>query len=661
MSRATVTPLTQDKRVQCSLPLRDADLGLPNANWTKGLQAMSDWIWSANLNPVPFPNNLARYFLQVPGIFEQQLNYSTTLIFDLPSFRNGIQVSGFVDRVTRELVISYIAQVRHCWYSMTHHAILGRLTANQAGMSEEDFAKKWSLLTEFRNNFCVYNDVQRAALTFAERFATNPKLYSDQEFAELKTAFAADFKRRHESESFWTRKLLAARCARGTALAEGLNGPELDSAVAAAVRAVPSTPTQKDVDAFVNAAVVELAFLCLQFVALTCVFTGLNLPDESFLPGVMMETLPDQVIAQLNELNGLAGEGLPVLVPPELSVNETAIEKGWLKVEPAALTGGKHCRVPLQGYEPGFGYVDRDRGVTVGGVQVGVYGWGFGWHFPGSLVYTLMHHPELARFEPPYSLPLLFNEDEWRNGTQTAGFVSRFLKEVVIQKVYKTNRSRYGIEHHTMFLYNAVKDEYGVGRFAAFSPGDPAQDTALKKALAHAEAIALFVHDPKLASAGTFGPVETAAMEWTKALMTQPHGAHYLEDELRQALEVQNRREISTGERRLDTAPGIGEKAACNRLLDHQIAELAMMIGHMDGLGRVLTILKLEAELPVQQAKGFFQDRPGLHDVLRALVSDRARTLNELFVNPEIAARSKSMTGPTAPIDAAVAARTGEF
>ena len=54
---------------------------------------MSDWIWSGNLNPVPFPNNLARYFLQIPGIFEQQLYFSTTLIFDEPSFRNGIQVS----------------------------------------------------------------------------------------------------------------------------------------------------------------------------------------------------------------------------------------------------------------------------------------------------------------------------------------------------------------------------------------------------------------------------------------------------------------------------------------------------------------------------------------------------------------------------------------
>src|SRR5579862_319028 len=102
-----------------SVRLTEADVRLDNFNWTKGLQAASDWIWSGNLNPQAFPNNLARYFLQIPGVFEQQLNYSTTLIFDEPSYRNGVQVSGFLPRVTRELVISLIAQLRRCRYSLT--------------------------------------------------------------------------------------------------------------------------------------------------------------------------------------------------------------------------------------------------------------------------------------------------------------------------------------------------------------------------------------------------------------------------------------------------------------------------------------------------------------------------------------------------------------
>jgi len=68
-------------RPPCSVPMNDADARLDNFNWTKGLQSEADWIWSGNLNSVAFPNNLARFFLHIPGVFEQQLNYSTTLIF----------------------------------------------------------------------------------------------------------------------------------------------------------------------------------------------------------------------------------------------------------------------------------------------------------------------------------------------------------------------------------------------------------------------------------------------------------------------------------------------------------------------------------------------------------------------------------------------------
>ena len=83
MVTPSVTPLGQQDRQPCSLPLADADLGLGNANWTKGLQAMSDWIWSANLNPVAFPNNLARYFLQIPA------QASTILPLVIDTFSNS--------------------------------------------------------------------------------------------------------------------------------------------------------------------------------------------------------------------------------------------------------------------------------------------------------------------------------------------------------------------------------------------------------------------------------------------------------------------------------------------------------------------------------------------------------------------------------------------
>ena len=195
----------------------------------------------------------------------------------------------------------------------------------------------------------------------------------------------------------------------------------------------------------------------------------------------MQSLLPDAVVQRLNGVR--YGGRKPAkhrlhleIIPPIKSIWD-----GDLVVEPARLKG---TRVPLRPYELNM-QNDLDKGLTVGGAQVGVYGWSFGFHFPGSLVYCLTLHPELARYEAPYSLPLLFNEDEWRNGTQTGGFVSRLLKELVYQKVYKTTRSRYGLEHHTMFLHNAYLDLYGVNR----PPKPKVSDELTPKHLPHGNAL----------------------------------------------------------------------------------------------------------------------------------------------------------------------------
>ncbi|MEN6334885.1 MAG: hypothetical protein ABFE01_11535, partial [Phycisphaerales bacterium] len=183
----------------CSIPLPDADLGLDNCNWTKGLQSMADWIWAGNMIPSPFPNNLARYLVQVPGIFEQQLNYSTALIFDEPSYRNGVQVSGFLDRVAKELVINLIAQRRRVPYTRTHHATLSLLTARKHGLSDEAFAAKYCALLD-RGRPGVFTRVERAMLDFAEAFATNPKAYTEGQFQELKEALRERNEARYADE-----------------------------------------------------------------------------------------------------------------------------------------------------------------------------------------------------------------------------------------------------------------------------------------------------------------------------------------------------------------------------------------------------------------------------------------------------------------------------
>ena len=143
----------------------------------------------------------------------------------------------------------------------------------------------------------------------------------------------------------------------------------------------------------VDAQVVELAFLCLQFVALSDVFTSLNIPDEPFLADVMQSLLPDPVISKINDLNKLGSQGIPPLVPPVVCPPLAEILDDKVVVDPAPLKG---ARIPLRSYEINMNN-DRDKGLTVGGVQVGVYGWSFGLHFPGSLPYALMLHPELSR------------------------------------------------------------------------------------------------------------------------------------------------------------------------------------------------------------------------------------------------------------------------
>ena len=681
---STVIPLSQDGRVPCSLPLADADLSLGNANWSKGLQAMSDWIWSGNLNPAAFPNNLARYFLQIPAIFEQQLNFSATLIFDEPSFRNGIQVSGFVNRVSRELVISFIAQRRHCWYSMTHHAVLGYFTAKKHGLTDDEYAAKWSNLDQFRQHREVYSDVELKVLEFAEAFSGNPKSYTNEQYDGLRAALKQDNESRFPDEARWMEQLHASRAAYALAIAQGKSPGQADQAAAQASAGFSSKLDGPPNEQKVDAQVVELAFLCMQFIALTDVFTGLNIPDESFLADVMQGLLPDAVVAQINDLIGLGGNELAPLVPPPVTPPIAEIIAGKVTVEPAPLKGS---RIPLRPYETNT-QNDRDKGLTVGGVQVGVYGWSFGAHFPGSLVYALMLHPELGRFEAPYSLPLLFNEDEWRNGTQTGGFVSRRLKELVYQKIYKTTRSRYGLEHHTMFLVNAYLDANGVGRppRPVLSPAEEKAARAL--ALKQAESAIIHIIHPDQAPEGVFTPLELATITWTYFLITSPHRAYEREPQVRQELDKQNRREVKAGMRRLDTTPGIGDDAAFKRLQDHQIAELAMLIGHMDGLGRALTMLQLESEDPVQIVEGaldaatlgikptlngnkeviptgYFNNRPGLLQILPAIGTSKcALTVNELMLNPKLNAdiqKQLSAGNKEIKVTAEGALRTAEF
>jgi alkylhydroperoxidase family enzyme len=617
--------------------------------------------------------------VQIPGVLEKQLDYSTSLIFDTPSFRNGVQVSGFVDRVTKELVTNAIAQRRRAWYTMTHHAFLGMQSARRYGTPPEKMAQKM-LHLDAPSTPGIFDRHESAALIFANKFATDPQSYSDQDFAEFRAAFGEYNQSVFADVERPFLQLRAAREARAQALVDAKSANEADTLARRAADSVHTTMPKDLLTRKTNSQFVELCFHSMQFVGLAGVFSALNIPDEGPMDGALQPAYPPEFIKKLNGLLAAGSNGIGEIVPPAVVPPTEAIAAGRVKVGPAPLKG---ARIPLASYELNR---DRDFGITQGGQSLAAWGWGRGAHQPGSLVSALQYLPDAGREEAMYSLALMFNEDQTRNGALVAGFVDRVLKELLVQKVYRLTRSRYGLEHHTIFAYDEFLRRYSGGGYRRPGASDVDSRRATQRALTECTEKLLYVHEASK-HPDKYSPVELAAFAWVDAIILRPHEAYRLEPALRQALKSQDEAEIAAGTRWLDMAGGGTRGDAVNRLLDHQIAELAMFVSHMDGVGRAMTMMKLEAEVPVQIIRGrfgpsggivpeldkdrqviptgYFNNRPGFHALMRAVgVDERVLTLNELFANPklnleitrrlEAGQRSVSISGEDA-------AKTGEF
>lgn len=694
---ATNTPdvhlLSQDARPPPSVPLQDArlcapasdrprsDSKLPNVNWVRGNEARAEWTWAAQLadNPEAVPNNLGRYLVQIPGVLEKQLDYSTTLIFDTPSFRNGVQISGFVDRVTKELVTNAIAQRRRAWYTMTHHAFLGMQTARRYGTAPDKMAQKM-LHLDAPSTPGIFERHERAALIFANKFATDPQSYSDQDFAEFRAAFGEYNQIVFASVERPFLQLRAAREAGAQALVDAKSVNEADALARKAADSVPTTMPKDLLARKINSQFVELCFHGTLFVGLAGVFSALNIPDEGPMDGALQPAYPPEFIKKLNGLLAAGSNGIGEIVPPPVIPPTEAIAAGRVKVGPAPLKG---ARIPLASYELN---PDRDFGITKGGQSLAAWGWGRGAHQPGSLVHALQYLPDAGREEAFYSLALMFNEDQTRNGVLVAGFVDRVLKELLVQKVYRLSRSRYGLEHHTVFAYDEFLRHYSGGGYRQPGTSDSDARRATERALTECTEKLLYLHEANK-HADKYSPVELAAFAWVDSVILRPHEAYRLEPALRQALKNQDQAEIAAGTRWLDMAGGVTRDDAINRLLDHQIAELAMFVSHMDGIGRAMTMMQLEVEEPVQIIRGrvgpsggiipeldkdgqviptgYFNNRPGFHALMQGVgVDERVMTLNELFANPKLnveITRRLEAGQKSVSISGNDAAKTGEF
>ena len=304
--------LSQDARPPPSVPLQDArlcapasdrprsDSNLPNVNWVRGNEARAEWTWAAQLadSPDAVPNNLGRFLVQIPGVLEKQLDYSTSLIFDTPSFRNGVQISGFVDRVTKELVTNAIAQRRRAWYTMTHHAFLGMQSARRYGTAPEKMAQKM-LHLDAPSTPGVFDRHERAAVIFANKFATDPQSYSDQDFAEFRAAFGEYDQNVYASVERPFLQLRAAREARAQALVDAKSVNEADTLARRAADSVPTTIPKDLLARKINSQFVELCFHSMQFVGLAGVFSALNIPDEVPMDGALQPAYPPSSLRSL--------------------------------------------------------------------------------------------------------------------------------------------------------------------------------------------------------------------------------------------------------------------------------------------------------------------------------------------------------------------------
>jgi hypothetical protein len=236
-----------------------------------------------------------------------------------------------------------------------------------------------------------------------------------------------------------------------------------------------------------------------------------------------------------------------------------------------------------------------------------------------------------------------------------------------------------------MFMFNEYARSYAAGaaRPADFTEAQAAEATrratgAFTDAILHIRDHA--DHPDKFAD-----DRERTILDWVQAVVREPHNAWKAEPAMRTALDRHNRAEVAAGVRRLDRSGVTDDDAAYKRLADHQVAELAMIVGHMDGLARALSILRVEGEPEVQiaagrmddgrlapaldggflQITGYFNNRPDLLALLRAIgVPDTVLTANELLLNPALNEKVKQRLAAGEAdirVPASEALATGEF
>ncbi len=131
--------------------------------------------------PKQIPNNLGRYLVQRGQILRTR---KTARLLHQSYLRHAVipkrdQVSGSVDRETKELVTNANRPRRRAWYTMTHHASLA-CKSRRYGTPSEKMRRRCChlMLRRLRASLIAMN---RRSVDFLQTNSRRPHLYSDQD------------------------------------------------------------------------------------------------------------------------------------------------------------------------------------------------------------------------------------------------------------------------------------------------------------------------------------------------------------------------------------------------------------------------------------------------------------------------------------------------
>lgn len=283
-----------------------------------GRNQVNDYVrteYDKSIHTWGIPNNLIRTMACLPQLGLTEVDYANAFIFDenvyIPWPRPGgsdpkdtvlFPAAGFVDRLTKELVINLVSLLNRSRYSITHHSMIGFLTLT-AGAPGDDEAtrKRWAeamLLNLVNSNGeadyrgqqldgeALYDDYQLACLKLAETLRVDAHAVTD---AQLKAL----------------RSLMAERAR--AKIAAGPLAAQFGSA----------GPSDAYVNAYVDGMMVELTWCIVHFAGLlNAWFTVLKICDEqdeqadgiNFV-SAYNATVPESIIVRNNNLLGSDGWG----------------------------------------------------------------------------------------------------------------------------------------------------------------------------------------------------------------------------------------------------------------------------------------------------------------------------------------------------------------